>query len=153
MNYGSILLADTAATHQLGVALSRLLRVGDVMALSGPLGSGKTSFARGVLAGLGLAGEAPSPSFAIVLTYDPPEVRLPIAHIDLYRLDDANDLIELGLDDLTIEGALLVEWPDRAGEGAWQDALRLELTSDGSGRRLTWSAPAAWAGRWPPSLR
>ncbi|MFT2568531.1 tRNA (adenosine(37)-N6)-threonylcarbamoyltransferase complex ATPase subunit type 1 TsaE, partial [Escherichia coli] len=66
---------------------------------SGPLGAGKTSLARGLLAALGLIGEAPSPSFAIVQPYVPPEVRVPVLHVDLYRLEDVDELAELGLDD------------------------------------------------------
>ncbi len=72
---------------------------GDVITLSGPLGAGKTSIARGLLAALGLEGEAPSPSFAIVQPYAPPEVRFPVLHVDLYRIDDPDEIEELGLDD------------------------------------------------------
>ena len=146
------LLADEQATMAIGASLGAMLRPGDVVTLAGTLGAGKTTLARGVLGALGLDGEAPSPSFAIVIAYAPPETRLPVAHVDLYRLDEAADVRELGLDDLASDGALLVEWPDRL-PGAWARALalRLEPLPDG-GRRLTWTAPAAWAGRWPPPL-
>ena len=143
-------LADPAATARLGAELARLLRVGDVITLEGPLGAGKTSIARGLLAALGLAGEAPSPSFAIVQPYAPPETTLPVLHVDLYRLADALELDELGLDDARYDSALLVEWPDRAGHAAWPDALRLTLAVEPDGaRRLTWHVPAAWERRWP----
>lgn len=136
----------------MGRALGALLRPGDVVALAGDLGTGKTSLARGALAALGLAEEAPSPSFAIVQTYDPPEVRLPVWHVDLYRLDGPAEVRELGLDEALTDGALLIEWPDRLGADLWHHALRLDLTADAAGgRRLTWAAPAAWEGRWPPS--
>ena len=65
-------LADAAATHAVGIALAGVVRPGDVVTLTGPLGAGKTSIARGLLAALGLAGEAPSPSYAIVQPYRPP---------------------------------------------------------------------------------
>lgn len=144
-------LPDAAATQAAGAALAPLLRAGDAVALSGPLGAGKTSFARGVLAGLGLADEAPSPSFALVIAYDPPEVRLPLAHVDLYRIEDAADLDELGLDDALADGAVLVEWPERMGVRLWPQALRLTLGAERGGRRLTWDLPPAWERRWPPA--
>lgn len=148
---GIIPLPDAAATEAAGRALAPLLREGDIVALFGDLGAGKTSLARGVLAALGLAEEAPSPTFAIVQPYAPPEVVLPVAHVDLYRIDDPEDAAELGLDELLEDGALLVEWPERLGAALWPDALRLTIEPDGQGgRRLTWEAPTAWEGRWPP---
>lgn len=143
-----MILTDPAATEAFGASLAPLLRVGDVIALSGSLGAGKTSVARGLLRALGLAGEAPSPSFAIVQPYAPPEVRLPVLHVDLYRVEDPAELVELGLDEALSDSALLVEWPERA-PGWWPDALRLTLVEEGGGRRLTWDVPAAWRGRWP----
>lgn len=149
MKTGALDLADPLATEAVGRRLAEVLGPGDVITLSGPLGAGKTSVARGLLAGLGLAGEAPSPSFAIVQPYDPPEVRFPVLHVDLYRLDGPDDLQELGLDEALFDAALIVEWPDRAGEGAWPHALRLALAIEPNGaRRLTWEAPAAWERRW-----
>lgn len=143
-------LADAAATEAVGLALARLVAPGDAIALSGPLGSGKTTLARGLLAGLGLAGEAPSPSFAIVQPYGPPELRLPLWHVDLYRIEDPAEAAELGLDDARDEVVLIVEWPERLGREPWSDALWLELAPEGAGRRLTAQVPAAWEGRWPP---
>ena len=141
-------LADPAATEAFGASLASLLCPRDVIALSGPLGAGKTSLARGLLAALGLCGEAPSPSFAIVQPYLPPEVRLPVLHVDLYRIEDAAEIEELGLDEALSDSALLVEWPERAGD-RWPDALRLTLTPGSEGRRLTAHVPAAWESRWP----
>jgi tRNA threonylcarbamoyladenosine biosynthesis protein TsaE len=118
--------------------------------LTGPLGAGKTGIARGLLSALGLAGEAPSPSYAIVQPYRPPEVVLPVLHVDLYRLDDAEAVVELGLDDERSDGVLMVEWPDRAGPGAWPEALAITLAIEPDGtRRLTATVPAAWEARWP----
>ena len=144
-------LTTPAATEAIGRLLGPLLRVGDVVALAGDLGAGKTSLARGALVALGLAGEAPSPTFAIVQPYAPPEVALPVAHVDLYRIEHRREAEELALDDYRGDGALLVEWPERLGADAWPEALWLRLALDpAGGRRLTWTVPAAWEARWPP---
>lgn len=143
-------LPDEAAAHALGAGIAAVLRSGDVVALSGPLGAGKTSIARGVLAALGLEGEAPSPSFAIVQPYAPPEIRMSVLHVDLYRIEDPGEARELGLDDALDDGALLVEWPERLGDDPWPEALWLSLTFDeAGGRRLTARVPDAWKSRWP----
>nr|WP_208403007.1 tRNA (adenosine(37)-N6)-threonylcarbamoyltransferase complex ATPase subunit type 1 TsaE [Sphingomonas japonica] len=143
-------MRDADASDRLGRALAKRVRPGDVIALSGPLGAGKTSIARGVLAGLGLAGEAPSPSFAIVQPYDPPEVALPVLHIDLYRIEHPDEAEELGLDEQRGDSLLLVEWPERLGADAWRDALWLTLeTKPEGGRGLTARVPEAWRARWP----
>ena len=143
-------LPDLSATEATGASLAAVAQPGDVILLHGPLGAGKTSLARGFLAALGLAGEAPSPSFAIVQPYAPPEVRVPVLHVDLYRIEHPEELEELGLDEALADSVLLVEWPERAGEGRWPGALRLTLTPTPDGaRRLTWDVPAAWERRWP----
>lgn len=148
---GTLLLPGAAATEALGRTLAPVLRAGDVVLLSGGLGMGKTSFARGVLAGLGLAGEAPSPTFAILQPYAPPEVRLPVMHADLYRIEDAGELEELGLADALYDSALLVEWPERVPASIWRDPLRLDFAvAPAGGRALTWHASAAWERRWVP---
>src|SRR3546814_21050315 len=95
----------------------------------------------------GLAGEAPSPTFAIVQPYAPPEVDLAIAHVDLYRIEAADELIELGLDDYLHDGALLIEWPERLGGEAWTDALALTVSGRGSARVLPVDVPPAWEDR------
>jgi tRNA threonylcarbamoyladenosine biosynthesis protein TsaE len=140
-------LADEAATAALGAALGTVARAGDVITLSGPLGVGKTALARGLLAALGHDGEVPSPTFAIVQPYD--TLPLPVWHADLYRIEQPQELDEIGLD-CAEEGLLLVEWPDRAGQQAWPNALRLifDFADDGA-RRLTADVPPAWEGRWP----
>ena len=141
-------LADEAATIAAGETLAKLLLPGDVIALTGDLGAGKTTLVRGLLQALGHDGEVPSPSFALVQPYE--DVDPPVWHADLYRVEDDAELVELGLDSLG-EGVLIVEWPERAGPGAWPDALRLSLEIlDPKRRRLTAEVPAAWEGRWPP---
>ncbi len=142
-------LADPAASEAFGAALAARVVLGDVITLSGPLGAGKTSIARGLLAALGLKGEAPSPSFAIVQPYDPPEVRLPVLHVDLYRIEDAGELPELGLDEARGDAAILLEWPERMGDAAWDDMLWLTLVIEPDGaRRLTARVPPSWEARW-----
>lgn len=144
-----IRLEDAAASEALGARLAGLARPGDVIALSGQLGAGKTSIARGLLAALGLEGEAPSPSFAIVQPYAPPEVRFPVLHVDLYRIDDPAEAEELGLDDARYDSLLMVEWPERLAASTWADALWLTLTIEPDGARgLTARVPAAWKDRW-----
>jgi len=135
--------------ERIGASIGAALMAGDVIALSGDLGAGKTTLARAMLKAQGLAGEAPSPTFAIVQPYAPPEVDLPIAHVDLYRIEDADELIELGLDDYLHDGALLIEWPERLGSEGWPDMLLLTISGEGDARVLTASVPPAWGARWP----
>ena len=142
-----MILADEAATEALGGAIAAELRAGDVITLSGGLGVGKTTLARSILHGLGHEGEVPSPTFAIVQPYD--ELDPPVWHVDLYRLEDPREMDELGLDSAA-DAALIVEWPERAGDGAWREALRLSLDfAEAGARRLTAIVPPAWQGRWP----
>ncbi len=130
--------------------MAKVLAVGDVVALSGPLGAGKTSIARGVLEGLGLEGEAPSPSFATVQPYDPPEVDASVLHVDLYRIESPEEVVELGLDEARDDAVLLIEWPERLPDAEWDDALWLTLAfGEGGGRSLTARVPPAWENRWP----
>ena len=144
-----MILADEAATRAVGARLATVLRRGDVVLLDGPLGAGKTSLVRGLLAALGHRGEVPSPSFALVQPYE--ELSPPLWHVDLYRIEDRAELDELGLDTILHEGALLVEWSLKAGEGAWgASALRLSLEPRPDGaRRLTAVRGEGWGDRWP----
>ena len=142
-----MILADEEQSAALGASIARAARPGDVIALSGPLGVGKTAIARGLLAAAGNAGEVPSPSFAIVQPYE--HLALPIWHVDLYRIEDPSELEELGLD-AAAEGVLVVEWPERAGD-LWPEALTLSLEFGSDGTRiLTANVPPSWEGRWPP---
>ena len=146
-----ILLDGPEATEQIGASIGRLLRVGDAVALYGDLGAGKTTLARGLVRALGFEGEVASPTFPIVQLYEPPETRLPLWHVDLYRIEEESDLQELALDEAKRDGALVIEWPERLGACLWPDALRLRLEPAGEGgRALTADVPPAWGGRWPP---
>ena len=156
MNEG-LILADESATLALGGRIAALLQIGDVIALYGDLGAGKTTLARGILQALGLEAEAPSPTFAIVQPYAPPEIRIPVWHVDLYRLEDPAEAVELGLDEARRDAAMLIEWPERLGAGLWSDALKLQLSiapqgvGQSAARRLTATVPQAWEARWPPA--
>ena len=141
-------LADERATMELGATLAAIARSGEVITLSGPLGVGKTAIARGFLAALGHQGEVPSPSFAIVQPYE--ELDPPVWHVDLYRIDDESEMDELGLDSAA-DAVLIVEWPERAGNEVWPEALRLTLEfGNDDNRILTAKVPPSWEGRWPP---
>ena len=142
-------LEGPEATEALGRTLAASLRPGDVVALYGDLGAGKTTLARGILRGLGFEGDVASPTFPIVLPYE--QIDLPVWHVDLYRIDDPVEIDELALDEALEDGALLIEWPERLGARLWPQTLKLTLARDGSGARaLTADVPAAWGGRWPP---
>lgn len=147
-------LPDLAAMAALGARIAARLRAGDVVALSGGLGAGKTTLARAIIRALGHAGEVPSPSFAIIELYQPPATRLPLVHADFYRLRDPAEAEELGLDDYRAEAALLAEWPEMAG-GFAQDPACLSISlehpenSGAEGRRAIVSPGADWLERGP----
>ncbi len=142
-----MILASEADTDAIGGAIARQLRAGDVVTLSGGLGVGKTTLARAILHALGHGGEVPSPTFAIVQPYE--ELEPPVWHVDLYRIEDPCEMDELGLDSAA-EAILIVEWPERAGDGAWGGALELFLDfAEPGARRLTAKVPPAWQERWP----
>jgi tRNA threonylcarbamoyladenosine biosynthesis protein TsaE len=140
----SLALADEAATGRLAAALAPMLRAGDAVLLSGPLGAGKSSFARALLrAALGdPALDVPSPTYTLVQGYEVPGLGLAIAHFDLWRLAAPAALHELGWDEAR-EGVVLVEWPDRLGPLAPPGALRLDLAPTGPHAR------AATLAGWP----
>jgi tRNA threonylcarbamoyladenosine biosynthesis protein TsaE len=144
-----IVLAGEAEMLAFGARLGALLMAGDVVALAGDLGAGKTTLARGILQGLGFQGEVPSPTFTIVQTYEHPDMRLPLWHSDLYRLESAAEIEELGLYDVLSEGALLVEWPERLPANIGPEMLMLRIEGAGEPeRRLTASVPPGWESRW-----
>lgn len=123
-------LPDLSATDALARRIATLLHPGDVVALSGGLGAGKTTLARAIIAALGYEGEVPSPSFAIIEVYDPPALRLRVVHADFYRLEDPEEVVELGLDDYRADAVLIAEWPEHGGGFAHEPAclsIRLEI--------------------------
>ncbi len=134
----------------LGGRIAAQLRPGDVVALSGGLGAGKTTLARAVIAALGHEGEVPSPTFTIVETYAPPDVRLPLVHADFYRLERPGEADELGLDHYREGAALLAEWPEHVGGFTSEPGcLAIALEIAGSGRRAIVEPGADWLGRLP----
>lgn len=144
----SLDLPDEAATAALAARLGPLLRRGDMVALRGDLGAGKTAFSRALVRALSgdPAEEVPSPTFTLVQTYDLPDLSL--WHFDLYRLTAPEEVLELGWEEVRAEGCALVEWPDRLG--AWLPAERLDLTLRIAGptaRVAEINGYGSWAGR------
>jgi len=141
-------LPDLAATEALGARIAAVLQPGDVVALSGGLGAGKTTLARAIIAALGHVGEVPSPSFAIIETYDPPSVRLPLVHADFYRLNRPEEAEEIGLDDYREGAALIAEWPDHAGDFAHEPGcLSITIETAETERTAIVEPGANWLGR------
>lgn len=143
-------LTGEAETAALGRRVARLLRPGDTVTLAGPLGAGKTVFARGLIRTFLAGEEVPSPTFTLVQTYD--TARFPIWHVDLYRLQSASEVRELGLDEALERGVLLIEWPDRMGHALPTD--RLDVVIEGMDeenaheeRIVKVIARGAWASR------
>ncbi|MEL3891856.1 tRNA (adenosine(37)-N6)-threonylcarbamoyltransferase complex ATPase subunit type 1 TsaE [Ferrovibrio sp. MS7] len=143
----TLTLPDEAATAALAAALAPRLKAGDALLLQGPLGAGKTSFARAAIRALcGPGTEVPSPSFNLVLTYDTPAG--PLWHVDLYRVADPREVDELGLEEIFADGIALIEWPDRLGPDAPRGALTLSLLpTTGSSRKATFQGAGDWAPR------
>jgi len=126
-------LASDMDTRRLGGKLAQLLRAGDVMALHGELGAGKTTLARGLIQSrLGPHEDVPSPTYTLVQTYD--FDGLTLWHFDLYRLETPGAVLELGWDDI-VSGAALIEWPERAGRHLPAGRLDVFLEISGEGRR------------------
>ena len=118
---------NAAMTHEIGTALAHELESGDVIVLSGDLGTGKTVFAQGVAAGLGVTDRVVSPTFAIVRQY---EGRLPLHHLDVYRLDHVQEAMDLGLDELFEDAVTLIEWGEGVRDLLPADRLEVELALD-----------------------
>jgi tRNA threonylcarbamoyladenosine biosynthesis protein TsaE len=143
---------DPAATTALGRALAAVAEPGDVVCLWGDLGAGKTHLAKAFGAGLGVTDTITSPSFILMAEY---AGRMPLFHIDLYRLADATDALSGGLiDDRQAAGVTLVEWPERLGRAL--PAERLDVVIDGSGdepRRITLRAAGERPRRYLEAVR
>lgn len=143
-----VLLPDLASVAAFGARIAGKLREGDVVALEGPLGAGKTTLARAIIAALGHEGDVPSPTFSLLEIYE--TTRIPIVHADFYRLDDPSQVQELGIDDYRDYAALIAEWPERAG-GFVHEAgcLQIRLEIVGDARKAIVTAGADWHGRLP----
>jgi len=137
-------LPDATATTALGARIAAGLAPGDAVALEGDLGAGKTTLARAILRALGVTEEVPSPTFTLVQQYD--TERLSVRHYDLYRVANAEEMRELGLDEALDDGAALIEWPERAEGRLPVDTLHVALTISGPvSRKAHLRGPAKWA--------
>lgn len=129
-------LADSEATRQAGQALAAVLRAGDLILLQGDLGAGKTTWTQGLAEGLGVVEPVTSPTFVIISEYD--SGRLPLYHIDAYRLQNSIEAELLGIPDLIEgEGVTVIEWPERLEGYLPEDALVISLTYEGGARTLS----------------
>lgn len=143
-------LPDLAAMERLGKAIAARLRAGDVIALEGGLGAGKTTLARAIISSLGFEGEVPSPTFTIIETYDAPPLTLPVVHADFYRLDEPGEVEEIGLDDYREGAVLIAEWPGHAGGFEREPACLTILLESCEKGRIAFARPGAeWLGRMP----
>ncbi len=140
-------LADEAATAALAEALAKVARPGDVIALVGDLGTGKTTFARAFIRASGVGDEVPSPTFTLVQMYDGDAG--PIHHFDLFRLTAAAETEELGMDEAFAGGISLIEWPDRMGARLPVDRLEIafSMVADAKARHARMTAHGGWRGR------
>lgn len=138
-------LSDEAATARLAAAAAGLARTGDLIALRGPLGAGKTAFARGFLRALGVMEDIPSPTFTLVQTYD--TAAGPVWHCDLYRLERPGEVEALGLEEALDEAIALVEWPERMTDPPPAPRLDVRLAFAAQGRIASLSGRYGWEAR------
>jgi tRNA threonylcarbamoyladenosine biosynthesis protein TsaE len=142
----AVALPDAAATVALGRRIGACLAPGDVVCLSGGLGAGKTTLARGAIeAWTGAAEEVPSPTYTLAQAYDGPRGQL--WHVDLYRLKRPEEAWELGLEDAFVDAACLIEWPERLEGQLPPDRLEIALAPEGEGRSAALCAHGAWRTR------
>lgn len=127
---------------ELGARLGRALQAGDVIALVGGLGAGKTTLVRGLVQSVDPSETVPSPTYTLVQTYD--VYGLTLWHCDLYRLEHSDEAYELGLMDAMGEDVCLIEWPDRLGDLLPRDSLRVEISFDHEARKVVLTG---WEGR------
>ena len=141
-------LPDEAATAALAAAIASRARAGDVIALKGELGAGKTTFARAFILARGGGEEVPSPTFTLVQLYD---LDPAIWHFDLYRLDQPGEAWELGIEEAFVSGISLIEWPERLG--TLLPRRRLLITLDFADRPQARRAAFDAGGEWQARLR
>lgn len=142
-------LADEAATEHLAGRVAELAQPGDVIALEGELGVGKTRFARAFIGRLAGEQEVPSPTFTLVQIYDSPVA--PIWHFDLYRLADPDEAFELGIEEAFGGGISLIEWPERLGPHLPEERLDIGLAFAEEGPEAR-TASLTGRGRWAPRV-
>lgn len=141
-----MILADEAATAELGARIAAGLGAGEAVCLSGPLGAGKSTLARALVRALTQPDEeVPSPTFTLVQFYEGP--RLKVAHFDLYRLSNPDEAYEIGLDEALDDGAAVIEWPERLAGRLPADRLDVEIALEDQGRSVRLTPHGAWEGR------
>ncbi len=139
-------LGDETATIDLAAMIAPILSPGDTLLLEGPIGAGKSAFARAIIRScLGRMEDVPSPTFTIVQTYDAPNAE--IWHCDLYRLTHPDEAFELGLEDAFETAICLIEWPDRLGNAAPADALTLAFAAKTDHHTVQITGPKPWQER------
>lgn len=146
-------LADETETLALGARLGRVAEAGDVLALHGTLGAGKTCFARGFAAGADVLDlrSVNSPTFAL---WNIHPGRVVMHHVDLYRLGDADEVVAIGLEDVVgLDGVCLIEWPSRAPELLPVDSLHITLEAEGDGRSVVLEARGPRSERYLEALK
>jgi tRNA threonylcarbamoyladenosine biosynthesis protein TsaE len=146
-------LHDEDATAAIAEAFARQAERGDVIALAGPLGSGKTVFARAFIRALAPGEEVPSPTFTLVQSYETP--RGAVWHFDAYRLTRPEDAVELGLDEALSDGIVLIEWPERIAPLLPDQRIDVALSTGASAtsRVAELRIPAAWMARFSEAMR
>jgi tRNA threonylcarbamoyladenosine biosynthesis protein TsaE len=140
--------ANAEGTRDVGAAIADLLQPRDTVLLTGDLGAGKTTLVQGLARGLGVEDHVVSPTFTLVKEY---AGRLDVAHVDIYRLERVQDVVDLGLDELGgPDRVLVVEWGDAIQDLLPEDRLRVELTTGSADDRRIVITPQgrAWAARW-----
>ena len=150
MEIATLTLANLAATKRLGLFLAKELMVGDVLALQGALGAGKSELARAIIQQMFPdETDIPSPTFTLVQAYESDD-NCPLLHFDLYRLAEPGDVLELGIEDAFVEAVCLIEWPEKLAGYLPDHALTIDIDYDpgtNGDREVTLSGNAAWQKR------
>lgn len=141
MNYNEYLLSTEQDTKNLAVKFAKIAKRGDVFALYGTLGMGKSVFSRAFIQELCKAEDVPSPTFTLLQTYETPN--FDIYHYDLYRLKHPDEVFELGIEDAFYNAVCLIEWPDKMGGYLPKDIFIIEILSFNNGRKIRVSASSA----------
>ena len=150
MKIAKLTLTDLADTKRLGLFLAKKLMVGDVLAVQGALGAGKSELARAIIQQVcPNETDIPSPTFTLVQAYESDD-NVSLLHFDLYRLAEPVDVVELGIEDAFVEAVCLIEWPERLAGYLPDHALKIEIDYDpgtNGDREVTLSGDAAWQKR------
>lgn len=141
MTKADVISKTEVQTAAFAAEMAKISKAGDVWALHGTLGAGKSVFARAFIKSLTAASEVPSPTFTLVQMYDAPEFE--IYHYDLYRLEKPEDIYELDAEEAFYSGVSLVEWPERMGSLAPRGMWNLTIEPDGDKRRITVATDSA----------